>query len=135
MELPAHIQRAFIARASGASWIQCAEVANTSTANLRKWRQHPLADGYIQEAIDLNISVAHSKLAEAAPALVDRLIHLGLSEDVKPYAQVPAINSALDHLSRGVTEKQNRELLIKLRTSVESLEGGKHPDVINVESE
>ena len=36
MDLPANIQRAFIARVSGANWIQCAEEAETTTENLRK---------------------------------------------------------------------------------------------------
>mgnify|MGYP001441851309 CR=1 FL=1 len=41
MDLPANIQRAFIARVSGANWIQCAEEAEITTKNLRKWRNHP----------------------------------------------------------------------------------------------
>ena len=55
MQLPANIQRAFIARASGANWIQCAEIGNTSTANLRIWREHPNTNSYIQEAIEANL--------------------------------------------------------------------------------
>ena len=91
MQLPANIQRAFIARASGANWIQCAEIGNTSTANLRKWRDHPDANSYIQEAIESNLGESHSKFADAAPALAERLIHLGLSPDVRPYAAIQAI--------------------------------------------
>ena len=135
MELPAHIQRAFIARASGASWIQCAEVANTSTANLRKWRQHPDASSYIAEAIESNLGEAHSKFAENAPALADRLIELGLSDKVKAYAQITAISECFKILQQGIVDKQNREELNKIREALEALEGGRSPDVIDIESE
>ena len=83
MQLPANIQRAFIARASGANWIQCAEIGNTSTANLRKWREHPDANSYIQEAIESNLGESHGKFADAAPALAERLI----SSDVTPFSK------------------------------------------------
>ena len=33
MDRPVNIQRAFICRASGGSWIQCAEVGETTTEN------------------------------------------------------------------------------------------------------
>ncbi len=92
MELPTNIQRAFIARASGANWIQCAEVGETTTENLRKWRQHPDAQGYIQTAIESNLGESHSKFADAAPRLAERLIELGLSKDVRAYAQITAIS-------------------------------------------
>ena len=92
MDLPVNIQRAFICRASGGSWIQCAEVGETTTENLRKWRNHPDAAGYIQTAIESNLGESHSKFADAAPKLAERLIELGLSKDVWAYAQITAIS-------------------------------------------
>ena len=62
----------------------CFDGNSIMTANLRKWRDHPDANSYIQEAIESNLGESHSKFADAAPALAERLIHLGLSPDVRP---------------------------------------------------
>ena len=107
MQLPANIQRAFIARASGANWIQCAEIGNTSTANLRKWREHPDANSYIQEAIESNLGESHSKFADAAPALAGQSI--GLINEVLPVEQIikqtmQEFNSVCESLSNSKFE-------------------------------
>ena len=94
--LPPNIQRALVARASGCNWIQCAEVAGTSTENLRRWRGHPDASPFLKEAISSNLDESHSKFADAAPKLAERLIHLALDEKVRPYAQVQAISELYD---------------------------------------
>ena len=134
MQLPANIQRAFIARASGANWIQCAEIGNTSTANLRKWRDHPDANSYIQEAIESNLGESHSKFADAAPALAERLIHLGLSPDVRPYAAIQAISECFKILQQGIVDKNNREEINKIRTALEQLERTGQTDVIDIQT-
>ena len=36
--LPPNIQRAFIARANGANWIESAAIGETTTQNLREWK-------------------------------------------------------------------------------------------------
>ena len=69
MDLPVNIQRAFICRASGGSWIQCAEVGETTTENLRKWRNHPDAAGYIQTAIESNLGEVILNLLMLHPRL------------------------------------------------------------------
>ena len=66
--LPANIRSALVARAAGANWNKCAEISNTSAANLREWRKHPEAEAYLNEAIEQNISEAHNLLAENAPS-------------------------------------------------------------------
>jgi len=134
MTLPPNIQRSFIAIASGANYIQAAEIGGTSTANLRKWRQHPDAESYIQEAINTNLSTSHSKFADAAPKLAERLIHLALDEKVKAYAQITAISECFKILQQGITDKENREELKKIREALDALEGGRPPDCIDVES-
>ena len=134
MELPANIQRAFIARASGANWIQCAEVAETSTENLRKWRNHPDAQNYIQTAIESNLGESHSKFADAAPKLAERLIELGLSKDVRAYAQITAISECFKIMQQGIVDKQNQEEMARIREALDQLEGNRAPDVIDVES-
>ncbi len=132
LPLPPNIQRSFIAIASGANYIQAAEIGQTSTANLRKWRQHPDADSYIQEAINTNLSTSHSKFADAAPKLAERLIHLALDEKVKAYAQITAISECFKILQQGITDRENREELKKIREALDALEGGKAPEVIDV---
>ena len=135
MPLPVNIQSSFIAIASGANYIQAAELGGTSTANLRKWRQHPDAESYIQEAINTNLSQSHSKFADAAPKLADRLIHLALDPKVRAYAQITAISECFKILQQGITDRENREELAKIREAIEKLEGGKPPEVIDIESD
>ena len=130
-DLPPNIQAALVARASGANWLQAAEVGGTSAANLREWRKHPDADGFLQEAIKENIGQAHSLFADAAPRLAERLIQLGLDPHVKPYAQIQAIAESFRVLQTGVIDRENREQLNAIRKSLEALEGN-GPKVIDV---
>ena len=127
--MPPNIQRAFIARASGANWIQCAAIGETSTANLRKWRDHPDASSYIQEAISSNLDESHSKFADAAPKLAERLIHLALDEKVRPYAQVQAISECFKILQQGITDRENSERLEEIKKAIDALEDGRTIDV------
>ena len=85
-ELPPVIKKALVLRASGASWVDCAPAFGTSAANLREWRKHPDADGFLQEAIKSNLEQAHTLLADAAPRLAMRLVDLGLDPKVNAYA-------------------------------------------------
>ena len=71
--LPPNIQKALAARASGSNWNEAAEVGNITPVNLRKWRKHPDAAGYLQECIQHNIEDANSYIADHAPALAARL--------------------------------------------------------------
>ena len=131
--LPPNIQRAFVARANGANWIEAAAVGETTTQNLREWRRHPQADSYIQTAIESNLGESHSKFADAAPKLAERLIELGLSKDVRAYAQITAISECFKILQQGIVDKQNREEMAAIREALDQLEGGKAPEVINVD--
>ena len=131
--LPPNIQRAFVARANGANWIEAAAVGETTTQNLREWRKHPDADAYIQEAINLNLSESHQNFSDAAPKLAERLIELGLSKDVRAYAQITAISECFKILQQGIVDKQNREEMAAIREALDGLEGGKAPEVINVD--
>ena len=132
--LPPNIQRAFIARANGANWIESAAIGETTTENLRKWRKHPDADGYIQEAINLNLSESHQKFSDAAPALAQELVDIALDKGTRSYAKVQAIDTAFKILQQGITDRENRKELAKIREALDSLEGNRAPDVIDVES-
>ena len=132
--LPPKIQKAFVAYANGATWGESAKIAGTSTDILRQWRQHPLAADYIQTAVDLNVKEAHSKFADAAPRLADRLIHLALDPNVRAYAQITVISECFKIHHQAVIDKENREELKKIRQALDQLEGGRPPDVIDVES-
>ena len=121
MELPPKIRQAIILRSQGLSWNQCADNVGVTASNLRAWRKHPDFDAFLQEAIKENLSEAHSLFADAAPQLASRLIHLGLDEKVRPYAQIQAITESFRILERGVLEKENREQLKKIREALEAL--------------
>ena len=77
------------------------KVDKKKTANLRKWREHPDANLYIQEAIESNLGESHSKFADAAPALAERLIHLGLSPDARPMLRYSYIKTILISFNNG----------------------------------
>lgn len=130
-DLPPYIQQALVLRAGGANWTQCAEAVGTSTANLREWRKHPDADGYLQEAIRSNLEQAHTMFADAAPRLADRLISIGLDEKVKGYTAVSAISEAFKILQQGVVDKEQRDQLNAIKETLDQLEGGT-PNVIDV---
>ncbi len=46
-------------------------------------------------------------------ALAERLIHLGLSPDVRPYAAIQAISEYFKLLQQGIIDKNNREEIEK----------------------
>ena len=132
--LPPYVQRSFIAYANGCSWIQAAEIAGTTTQNLREWRKHPEAQAFIQQAIDLNLEGAHKKFADNAEQLAEELVDLALSPKTRGYAKVQAIDTCFKILNVGVTERRNREELEQIRSALDQLEGNRAPDVIDVES-
>ena len=132
--LPPSVQKAFIAHASGANWKEAAEIGGIGTEYLREWRKHPDAADYIQSAIDSNLSESHSKLADASPKLAERLIHLALDPKVRAYAQISAIAECFKIMQQGITDRQNREEIQKIREALNSLEAGKPANVIDIES-
>ena len=105
-DLPPYSQQALVLRAGGANWTQCAEAVGTSAANLREWRKHPDADGFLQEDIKSNLEQAHTLLADAAPRLAMRLVELGLDPKVMAYAQNSAISEAFKVRQQGVIDKE-----------------------------
>ena len=131
LDLPPYIQQASVLKAGGAHWTQCAEAVGTSAANLREWRKHPDANGFLQEAIRSNLEQAHTLFADAAPRLAERLIALGLDERVKGYTAVSAISEAFKILQQGVVDVEHRQQLNAIRSTLEQIEGGT-PDVIDV---
>ena len=130
-DLPPYIQQALVLRAGGAHWTQCAEAVGTSAANLREWRKHPDADGFLQEAIKSNLEQAHTLLADAAPRLAMRLVELGLDPKVKAYAQISAISEAFKVLQQGVIDKEQQDQIRVIKETLDQLEGGT-PKVIDV---
>ena len=133
--LPPYVQRSFVAYANGCNWIESAAAGGTTTQNLREWRKHPDAQAYIDQAISLNLSDSHQRFSDAAPKLAERLIELGLSKDVRAYAQITAISECFKILQQGIVDKQNKEELAKIRAALDGLEGTKAPEVIDVESD
>ena len=134
-ELPPSIQQALVLRAAGASWIDSASGAGIDVRNLRKWRQHPMAEPFLNEQIRGNLQEAQNLFAEAAPRLAERLIKLGLDERVKGYTAVSAISEAFRILQSGVVDQQQRDQLEAIREQLTELEEGGTPNVIDVYSQ
>ena len=130
-QLPPVIKKALVLRASGASWVDCAAAVGTSATNLREWRKHPDADGFLQEAIKSNLEQAHTLLADAAPRLAMRLVELGLDPKVKAYAQISAISEAFKVLQQGVIDKEQQDQIRAIEETLDQLEGVT-PSVIDV---
>ena len=61
----------------------------------------------------------HRGAADTDPV---RLVELGLSSEVKPYAQTQAILGTFSIIDKGVTEKENAEQLAKVRETLERLD-------------
>ena len=90
--------------------------------HLWKWRQHPDAAGYIKQAFHSNIEKSHGVITGTLPMLTVRLVELGLSSEVKPYAQTQAILGTFSIIDKGVTDKENAEQLDKVRETLERLD-------------
>ena len=61
-------------------------------------------------------------ITEALPMLAVRLVELGMSSEVKPYAQTQAILGTFSIIDKGVTDKENAEQLAKVRETLERLD-------------
>ena len=127
--LPPNIQKALAARASGSNWNEAAEVGKITPVNLRKWRKHPDAAGYLQECIQHNIEDATSYIADNAPALAVRLVELGLDRTTRPYAAIQAIAESFKIMSNNIADRENREELRTIKAALDRLEGVSTVDI------
>ena len=121
--LPPNIQKALAARASGSNWNEAAEVGNITTVNIRKWRKHPDAENFINYAINSSLEESLGSLAQATPALANRLIKIALDEKTRGYTCVSAIQTAFSILQSGIIDRENKSELKKLREAMERIEG------------
>ena len=63
------------------------------------------------------------------------MIDIALDKKTRSYAKVSAIDTAFKILQQGITDKENRNEMAKIRQALDALEGGKPPNVIDVESD
>ena len=85
----------------------------------------------LEEAIRSKLEQTHTLFADAAPRLAERHIALGLDERVKGYTAVSAISEAFKILQQGVVDREHRDQLNAIRSTLEQIEGGS-PEVIDV---
>ena len=71
-------------------------------------------------------------LAQATPALANRLINIALDTKVKGYIVVSAIQSAFNIIPSGIIGRENRVELRKSMEAVESLEQGGSLDLLDI---
>ena len=122
MTLPANVRRGLIAHSEGLSWIEAAKVANITPNAMRLWRKHPDAENFINHAINSSLEESLGSLAQATPALANRLIKLALDEKIKGYTAVSAISEAFKILQSGIIDRENKSELKKLREAMERIE-------------
>ena len=123
MELPANVRRGLLAHSEGLSWIDAAKVANLTPHAMRQWRKHPDAENFINHAINSSLEESLGQLAQATPALANRLIKIALDDKTRGYTCVSAIQTAFSILQSGVIDRENKSELKKLREVVERMEG------------
>ena len=85
----------------------------------------------LEEAIRSNLEQAQTLFADAEPRLAERLITLGLDKRVKGYTAVSAISEAFKIIQLGVVDREHREKLNAIRSTLEQIDGGS-PEVIDV---
>ena len=85
----------------------------------------------LEEAIRSNLEQEHTLFANAAPRLAERLIALGLNIQLKGYSVVSANSEAFKILQQGVVDREHRDQLNAIRSTLEQIEGGS-PEVIDV---
>ena len=122
MELPANVRRGLIAHSEGLSWIDAAKVANLTPHAMRQWRKHPDAENFINYAINSSLEVSLGSLAQATPALANRLIKIALDDKTRGYTCVSAIQTAFSILQSGIIDRENKSELKKLREAMERIE-------------
>ena len=133
--LPPHVQRALVLRGNGSSWKDSAEAVGMDYRTLRKYvRDHPDATDFMERQTQDALDQSHSKLIAAAPLAAQRLIDVINDESNRGYVVVQAVESLFRIIDRGITDKENRKELKKIREALDALEGGRPPDVIDVES-
>ena len=123
MELPANVRRGLIAHSEGLSWIEASKVANLTPHAMRQWRKHPDAENFINYAINSSLEESLGSLAQATPALANRLIKIALDDKTRGYTCVSAIQTAFSILQSGIIDRENKSELKKLRETMERLEG------------
>ena len=122
MELPANVRRGLLAHSEGLSWIEASKVANLTPHAMRQWRKHPDAEKFINHAINSSLEESLGQLAQATPALANRLIKIALDEKTRGYTCVSAIQTAFSILQSGVIDRENKSELKKLREAMERIE-------------
>ena len=123
MELPANVRRGLLAHSEGLTWIEAAKVANITPNAMRLWRKHPDAENFINHAINSSLEESLGQLAQATPALANRLIKIALDEKTRGYTCVSAIQTAFSILQSGVIDRENKSEIKKIRRALVQLEG------------
>ena len=128
--LPPHVQRALVLRGNGSSWKEAAEAVGMDYRTLKKYvRDHPDGNNFLQRQMQDALDQSHSKLIAAAPIAAQRLIDVINDQNNKGYVVVQAVESLFRIIDRGITDRENAELLKDIKESLSALEGGKIVDI------
>ena len=111
------LEGGLLAHSEGLSWIDAAKVANLIPHAMRQWRKHPDAENFINHAINSSLEESLGQLAQATPALANRLIKIALDDKTRGYTCVSAIQTAFSILQSGVIDRENKSELVLPVTS------------------
>ena len=104
-------------------------MTGASYRNLLKWKDLPIAQGYVEEQVKEALAGTYNKLISAGPAVADRLLSIALDPATKSYAAVSACEAVIRSIERGVLDREMREHIAKLREQMALLEQGRPIDV------
>ena len=124
MGLTPKVLAALELRAGGMSWAEAAQGAKISTVQLRRWRDQPAAQEWLDKRIRENLEQANARLVDAAPAVANRLLEIALDPSTKAYAAVGACESIFRIIQSGVIEAEQRQQLHTIRQQLAELEAG-----------
>ena len=122
LPLPPKVQRALVLRSGGATWKDCADAVGLRPENLRKYRDHPDFNGFLDSALKDHLRESHSALAAAAPRVAQRLVDIALDPATRSYAAVGACSEIFKILQNGVIETEQRQQLREIQDQLTNLE-------------
>jgi hypothetical protein len=122
MGLTPRVIAALELRAGGASWVEAANGAGIQPRYLRKWRDLPEAQQWLERRIRENLEQAQARLVDSAPAVANRLLEIALDPTTKAYAAVSAAESIFRIIQSGVIESEQRQQLQQIRQQLAALE-------------
>ena len=127
------LRQALTLKAQGLSWKDCAAGVGTSYKTLREWvRNSPEAEEFLQlqqEENQENLNKGYSMLMAFAPEAAEKMIEMIRSDKTRDYVKKDLLRDYFGVIEKGVTERQQQEMLQGMMEKLQALEGGRVLDI------